>query len=825
MKKRIFDILFSLAGLIILSPLFVLLSALVKAGSGGKVIFSQIRIGRDFKPFRLYKFRTMFVGAEGLGHGITVGGDARITPVGRVMRRFKLDDLPQLFNVLKGDMSLVGPRPEARKYVSMFRDDFKKILGVRPGMTDMASFIYGNEESVFEEKKDPEDYYASVILPEKIKLGKRYVRKSGILYDLKLMVLTIFKVAYPGDFIARRIESLSPHRRKLVILIEAAIFLASNYLAFLIRYDGVIAPDKFSIFFALIPFVVAIRIALMFAFSIDRGLWRYVSAIDLVRISGFVLTGTILIYGLVCAAFGRTYYPRSIYFLDAFLNIFFLTSVRLFRKFHDISPLAKTPKARVIVIGAASTAEMFLRDIDNNPNYTFTVIGCIDSDPLKKGLRIRNTLILGAMKDMRDIVEREEPDEFVIAIEPSSTDKIREITRRLREFDLPIKTVPNLWGIITGRDSATKTKIMEPEDVLFREPVSENVEGMTNMFAGKRVLVTGAGGSIGSELSAQIAAIGPKELILLERHEESLYKIDMALRNRYPKTAVTAVIADVTNEKRIRDVMMKHRPEVVFHCAAYKHVPLMEIHAAEAFRTNVVGTRLLCAAAGESGVGRFVLISTDKAVNPASVMGKTKMIAEGVVHSFAKDPFDACKYMIVRFGNVLGSSGSVVPLFEDQIRRGGPVTVTHPDMTRYFMTIPEASQLVLQAACLGVGGELYVLDMGQPVKILDLAKKMIALYGLKLGVDIHIVFTGLRPGEKLYEELFSGNETMEATTNPKINRVMSGAEDGGNFLDALETIGVARDSVFNQIFSEIQESLAAVPERLSNDNSWRSDIA
>jgi FlaA1/EpsC-like NDP-sugar epimerase len=402
----------------------------------------------------------------------------------------------------------------------------------------------------------------------------------------------------------------------------------------------------------------------------------------------------------------------------------------------------------------------------------------------------------------------------------------------LREYALPIKTVPSLWSILSGKDALTSIKMIEPEDILFRPPTYNESGELASFFQGKRIMITGAGGSIGSEVARQVASFMPETLILYERHEESLYNIDMALRG--PRAAagsfICPVIGDILDGRRLDEVMQRFRPEIVLHAAAYKHVPLMEENSSEAFKTNVFGTKMMAEKSREHGVRLFVMVSTDKAVNPVNVMGMTKKIAEEVVRYFSEDgknnevlktgiseggkfttsrPFNlssSTRFITVRFGNVLESSGSVVPLFNEQIRKGGPVTVTHPQMTRYFMTIPEAVTLVLQAATMGRGGEIFVLDMGTPVKILDLAKRMISLYGYRPGVDIDVAFIGLRPGEKLFEELFNIDEIIQGTMHPKINMAVSARRINRNIVATLD------DANFSPYAADIKDVIVRLAE-------------
>lgn len=789
--KRLFDIFFSSFGLLVLLPLFAVVAILLKLSSPGPILCVQKRIGRWLKPFALYKFRSQVDSATKKGALITAGDDQRVTKIGRFLRKTKIDELPQLINVLKGEMSLVGPRPEVRRYVSKYRKDYKEILKIRPGITDIASLTYKNEEALLKDKKDPEKYYIHVILPEKIKLSKEYVRKASLIYDLKLILLTIFKLVYPQTTVLKIVNILTPYRRPLVIGIQIVIFIISNYLAFFIRFDGNVSIPYFYLFLKYLPLLLLFRAIFLFAFSLDKGLWRYASVTDLLNIITATSLGSLLFFFSVRYLFVDTSYPRSIYVIDWLLNIFILGGIRLFRRFHERADGKREDIKRIIVIGAGDAADMFLRDMEHSPFYTYEVIGLIDDDPRKKGLKIRNIPILGTRKDLLTIIERENPDEFLVAIPSASPLKREKIVKDLRQYGLPIKTLPNLWDILSGKDSLSKIKIVEPEDVLFRAPAFDRREELGAFFNGKRVMITGAGGSIGSELSRQIASFKPELLILFERHEESLYKIDLELNNS-KKLKIYSVIGNILDGKRVAELMERFRPHVVFHAAAYKHVPLMEENPYEAFKTNVIGTKTIAEKARDFGVERFILISTDKAVNPVSVMGMTKKIAEEIVRCLTtSQPLNlpgSTKYITVRFGNIIESSGSVIPLFNEQVKKGGPVTVTHPEITRYFMTIPEAISLVLRAATIGNGGDVFVLDMGKPVKILDLAKRVISLYDYRPGIDIDITFIGLRPGEKLHEELFNSYETIEKTSNPKINKAISNGSVNQNILERLESL-------------------------------------
>jgi len=765
--KRLFDILFSVLVILLLSPVFICVAILIKMESRGPVICGQKRIGRGFIPFTLYTFK---VTADDPSTA-AAGENPRLTRGGRFLRKTGLVGLPRLWNVLNGDMSIVGPQPELERYVYKYVDDYNCILKVRPGIVGVVSASPLAEESILSGRDDPEEYYIHVLLPEKIRLAKGYVKRASIHYDMGLIALTLINLLYPYNIVTRTVEILVPYRRAIVVVTELVICVISTFLAFYIRFDGTIPPSHFMLFMRYLPLLILIRGVFLFLFSLDRGLWQYASVKDLFNITAAVSLGTFLFFAIVRYLFGELGYPRSIYVMDWFFNIFMLGGVRLLWRLHRERAIGQGTKKRVIVVGAGNAADMLLRDLESSPFHSYHVIGLIDDNLRKKKLKIRGIPIIGTRKDLATIVEREEPDEFLVAMPSVAPSVMQEVVKDLRKYGLPVKMLPGLIGMLSGKSSLEEVRMVEPEDVLFRPPAHEEHVEVKSFIKGRRVMITGAGGSIGSELSRQVAALNPESIILFERHEESLFNLDMGLSKGH-NSHIIPIIGDILDQERIREVMERYRPHVVFHAAAYKHVPLMEGNPCEAFRTNVIGSRIVAEAAGEYGVERFVLISTDKAVNAVNVMGRTKRVAEELIRHISKGEGHATRYIIVRFGNVLGSSGSVVPIFKEQIRRGGPVTVTHPEMTRFFMTIPEAVALVLQAAAMGGGGDVFVLDMGEPVKIFDLARRMISLYGLKVGKDIDIKITGLRPGEKLFEELFNEDEVIEKTAHPKINRAL-----------------------------------------------------
>lgn len=793
--KRVFDLICSLAGLIILSPLFLVIAVLIKTRSHGPVFFTQERMGRNFRPFKVYKFRTMVVDAPQKGPQITVGGDERTTPIGRFLRRFKLDELPQLFNVLKGDMSIVGPRPEVNKYVQMFHKDYEKILRVRPGITDTASLTFRNEEGLLKDKDDPESHYRNFILPDKLKLSKEYVNKASIIFDVKLILVTLLMIFYPGELIERLVGLITPKRRAIVLSAEILAFGLANYLAFFVRFDWNIPDGEMALFFKYLPVVILVRLSLSLVFSTYKGFWKYTSTRDVFKLAGTLATGTFIILIAIRYIAGEMAYPKSIYIIDWFFNMTLLMGLRFLCQFHNkVIATDITCKSRVIIIGSGNGAEMLVRDIHQNRTYPFHVVGLVDDNPCKNGLLLRGVPVLGTRHELDEIINKEEPDEFLVAIPSLSPERLDDILKHLRTYGLPIKVMPGMRDLLVGKQSIDELNAIMPEDVLFRCPtLDEDNTDLKLFFKGKKIMITGAGGSIGSELATQVAGFDPASLILFERHEEGLYKIDLKLRDRpYDLSSnLVSVIGDVLDRERVDEIMARFQPQIIFHAAAYKHVPLMEANPNEAFRTNVLGTKTIVESARRHGVEKFVLISTDKAVNPVNVMGKTKKLAERVVRAFAREADCSLKCVIVRFGNVLGSSGSVVPLFRRQIKNGGPVTVTHPDIIRYFMTIPEAVKLTLHTSLMGEGGETFVLDMGEPIIILDLAKRMIELNGYKPGKDMEIVFTGLRPGEKMYEELFNKEEETHKTIHPKIRKAIQVGDSYGNLHGLLQGLSTS----------------------------------
>jgi len=557
-------------------------------------------------------------------------------------------------------------------------------------------------------------------------------------------------------------------RRPIAVLVYLGLSWAANALAFLLRFDGAVPAEYWAAHLAMLPWLLLARTAGFMAFGQFRGLWRYASLYDLRLIVMAVFSSSIGFFILVRWVFGRFNYPRSVYLVDGLVLIALLSALRMARRtYHEMRP---SPRGkRVLIVGAGNAGELIVRDMQQSLDYDYQPIGFVDDEPGKQGERIRGVPVLGTRADLARVIERTKPDDVLIAMPSAPPAVIQEVVRALQPFHLNINTLPRLSEIVSGKVAVGQIRKLAIEDLLARPPVGLDPTPVRALVADRCVMVTGAGGSIGSELCRQIALLGPTTLVLYERYENSLFAIANELRDRWPALDVQSLVGDVCDANRLTSVFARYPPHVVFHAAAHKHVPLMELSPGEAVKNNVFGTQQLVEVASGAGVERFILISTDKAVNPTSVMGVSKRVAEMIIQS--KDTSSRTVFAAVRFGNVLGSNGSVVPRFLEQIKAGGPVTVTHPDMRRYFMLIPEAVQLVMHAAAMAEGGEVFVLEMGEQIRVLDMARTLIRLSGFVPDDDIPITITGLRPGEKLYEELVGNEESVEPSGMEKINRL------------------------------------------------------
>jgi len=566
------------------------------------------------------------------------------------------------------------------------------------------------------------------------------------------------------------VTSLLRFRLPCIVAIHLVLIGLANYLAFWLRFDGIIPDWAMGLFVQALPLLAVIRMLMFVPFRLYHGMWQYTSIWDLKNIIASSILGIAVFYIVVQWGVGLEGYPRSIYLLDTILLIGLLGGVRLSRRAcHEFGSYDR--ETRVVIYGAGDAGESLIRALKHSPVNRYKPVGFIDDDPRKTGLSIHGMRVLGGRQHLRRIMEEVVPHVVLLAMPSTKPSITRDLLKLLAPHKVKIQTVPNLRSILEGRVEITHFRNLAIEDLLERSPVGLDVTPLRQLIKGRSIMVTGAGGSIGSELCRQIAALEPSRLVLFERYENSLFAIHNELVDSAYGIPVSAIVGDVGDEVRVERVLQTFKPAIIFHAAAHKHVPLMESSPCEAVKNNVRGTRIVAQAAARCGVEQFIMISSDKAVNPTSTMGVTKRVAELIVQSL--EDRGPTRFMTVRFGNVLGSNGSVVPRFLEQIKAGGPVTVTHPEIRRYFMMIPEAVQLVLHAAVLGETGVIYVLDMGEQIKVVDLARNLIRLAGLIPDEDIAISFVGLRPGEKLYEELVGHDETIEPSILEKIRKVTS----------------------------------------------------
>jgi FlaA1/EpsC-like NDP-sugar epimerase len=548
--------------------------------------------------------------------------------------------------------------------------------------------------------------------------------------------------------------------------LDLVLVAFSYYFSFLLRFDMQLPAHSSPIFLATLPLALAIRLSSFGYFGMYGGVWRFASTSDLISIVKGVSISSLLFMSFLFAINSFSGYPRSVLFIDWMLLLLLLTGFRFSIKlFKEINRLPRQGGFRVLVVGAGEAGESILREMIRNKELNFHPVGLVDDNPSKIGQKIYGVPVLGDTQTIPTLVKEYKIQEIIIAIPSAKGPAMRRIVDTCKECRLAYKTLPGLGELIDGRVSVKKLREVNYLDLLGRPPAKLDISDIQGYLAGQSVLVTGGGGSIGSELCRQLIRFKPQNLIIVDAGEENLFRIQMELQHELQSNNFTVILARVQSRSIMEAVFQKYRPEAVFHAAAYKHVPLVELNPWEAVSNIINASRVAMELAVKYGVERFVLVSSDKAVQPTNVMGASKRVTELLSQSF---PETKTRFMAVRFGNVIGSSGSVIPLFLRQIEYGGPITLTHPEATRYFMTVVEAGQLILQAGGMGEGGEVFVLEMGTPIKILDLANDLIRLSGKRPGEDIPIEYTGLRPGEKLCEEYILGDETIVPTRHPQV---------------------------------------------------------
>jgi len=588
------------------------------------------------------------------------------------------------------------------------------------------------------------------------------------------------------EFTRMVIERLGAYRKLSVVGIHIVLVSLSYFLAFLLRFDFRLPREQWMLFLWTLPLVVGVRIGVFAGFHMHKGLWRYVSMPDVIGIlKGVTLSSLIFVTGIL-VFFGHGF-PRSIFVLDWVLCLGLVAGVRFaIRAFRELTVVQRRLRVkRALIVGAGDAAEMLIRDLGKNITLDYEVVGFVDDDAQKQRTEIHGIEVLGTIDQLARLCQDKGINEVLIAIPSATPEQRRRIIELCRASSVPFKTVPGINELFQGRARISQLQEVTPDDLLSREAVRLDVAKLRQEVQAKRILVTGAAGSIGSELCRQLAALEPEILLLFDRAESGLYFIHMELKCARPLLNVVPIVGDILDSRTVQEVIRNYAPDLLYHAAAYKHVPLMEAHPLDAIQNNVFGTETVASAAREGNAKKFIFISTDKAVKPVGVMGMTKRVAEVLLQALNGGP---TTFVIVRFGNVLGSDGSVLPLFKWQIAQGGPVTVTDAEASRYFMLLSEAAQLVLQAGAMGKGGEVFFLDMGEPVRILDLAHNLVRLSGLDPQKDIQIELTGLRPGERLSEELVTEAEDLYPTEHEKVWMAHKPHLDGNQFQQDLETL-------------------------------------
>jgi len=614
----------------------------------------------------------------------------------------------------------------------------------------------------------------------------------------------------------------------IILAIDILLLTGSLYAAHLVRFDFIIDDKTLQTFKKILPFILITKFVCFYFFDLYRGMWRYTSITDLINIIKASTIASLLIISFILFRTRFEGFARSVFVIDWCLTILFISafrvSVRLYfeyfsnDKFWKVvkqilsSPFIKkvSNKKRLLIIGAGDCAEKIFRELRDNARLKYNVIGFLDDKPAKLGQKIHGIPVLGCIKDIKAVARQARVDEMLIAISSATSKQMRTIVAHCKESGITFKTMPGMGELINGRVTINAIREVTYRDLLGREAVVLDEEEIGLHIKGRRVMITGAGGSIGSELCRQICRFRPELIVLYEIAESPLYEIELELRQRCSYITVIPLLANIQDKQELEKAIKTYKPQIIFHAAAYKHVPMLELQPWKAVENNIVGSLTLIDAAKKFNVERFVVVSTDKAVRPTNVMGASKRVAEMLAMNHNGLSASDTRFIVVRFGNVVGSVGSVLPLFKKQIAKGGPVTVTHPDVMRYFMTIPEASQLILEASAIGKGGEILLLDMGVPIKIDDMARDLIRFSGFEPDEDIMIDYIGLRPGEKLYEELITEGEGIVPTKHEKI-MVLKGTGTDQILLNGKinELIQLARDHDGKGIKAKLQE---IVPE-------------
>jgi FlaA1/EpsC-like NDP-sugar epimerase/lipopolysaccharide/colanic/teichoic acid biosynthesis glycosyltransferase len=757
---RVADLVVAGIALVALAPLLLLLMALVKWSSRGPALFAQDRVGRGGKSFRLLKLRSMVAGAERLGPRLTAKDDPRVTRLGRLLRRSKLDELPQLVNVVRGQMSLVGPRPEVAEMVARAPAEYGALLRVRPGLISEAALRFRREEELLP-RDGRERHYVDHLLPQKLKLDLEWLARRTLLGDLELLLRAALLLLHlrrdetpltlPGGTRARNAAKLA---------LDGAVVAAAWWCATLLRFDGL--PDGLDgvrLVVLTLPLVATALLAIVASGGL-RSIWRYFVPSDFARLALVQLPGPLALTAWRALLPARLALLRAPYSVSALAYLLALVGSAALRCSWSLLKARAERRSRprpalagrIAIAGAGRTALAVVNELARSAGRDAELLACFDDSPDKRGTRVAGVAVAGTLSDLPDWLARTRPDHLLIAIAALSEERLRPLVDAAHRHGVAVKIVPSL--LERARAPTAALRDLSIADLMGRPPVrlDPRDESIAAAYRDRVVLVTGAAGSIGSELVRQLVRVGPKRLVLVDKDENGLFELGRELDELAPALPREMAVLHLGDRRAVARLLRRARPQVVLHAAAHKHVPLMEQNAVEAIANNAFGTRDLARLAAGAKALAFVLISTDKAVRPTSVMGASKRVAELVVRDLGRRAArHGTRFSVVRFGNVLASRGSVLETFLRQLERGLPLTITHPDVERYFLTIPEAAQLVLVAGSLPEPRGHYVLDMGRPRRIVDLARDLARLAGRPAPPELR--FVGLRPGEKLHEEL------------------------------------------------------------------------
>jgi len=820
-SMRVLDVVVSASALLFLAPLIGILAVGVKLASRGPAFFVQTRVGRNGRPFRMLKLRSMAVDAPGAGPTVTATGDPRVTPFGALLRRTKLDELPQLFNVLRGDMSLVGSRPEVPSMVARCAEQYAVLHLVRPGITSPATLVYSDEESMLP-AEGTEEYYVRKVLPAKLALDLEWLRDRSLLGDLELLTRTALRVLRVRRSVEPlRVELSGAVRLGVKAAMDLGVVLIAWFAANLLRFDGLPpGEDGWRTWSFALPVALVALLSLRAA-GMNDSLWRFFSGRDgwtlsLCAVPAVALMTLLRVWTPESLSFLRT--PYSVIAMTGLISVAGWCALRLCwsgmvtraeRRANPRPDLHGT----AVICGAGSAGQQIVGELLRAAGRHFRPLGFFDDDPVKQGRRLQGVRVVGGLDEVPVFLHQHRPDVLLVAMKRVAEDRLRPVVEAAYQCGVEIRILPSALEAGSGQ-GATSLRDLRIEDLIGRpsvrlDPAEERV---ASVYKDRTVLVTGAGGSIGSELVRQLLLLEPRRMLLLDKDENSVFALARELKELAPRQDCELVVMDLRDRRSLVRLLRREKPEVVLHAAAHKHVPLMERNAVEAVANNVLGTQGLARLCAAAGVKSFVFVSTDKAVNPLNVMGATKRCGELLVRELASrgHPFS-----VVRFGNVLGSRGSVVETFLHQIQHGGPLTVHHEEVERFFLSIPEAAQLVLVAGARPGPEGCYVLEMGRPVRIADLARDLVRLSG-RHPDSIPIVTTQMRPAEKLHEELSVGGSL---TPVPGVSGLLLDPEDR---VDAAEVDRLLRrlqravaegdEGKVRQILGEAPVCLATAPE-------------